>query len=207
MRRPRSAAVGHAGIIDLTVVGAVLAAGVIGIAAAQDNPMLGAWTAVDPTTGVQEVLTVTGEHITFGPASPPIPYRLEPDGEALDVYLADGENPARVVFLDDANAQLSVPGGPAIALKRQDPRGTDRARPERESIIDATAAALLAPAYHPQTPSLEGLLADGWQLDEVAGAGNGVTLLMRNGGHHALCVLLPRAPGTGGDAVHCRRLN
>src|SRR3546814_6709095 len=72
--------------------------------------MLGSWTAVDPATGIREVLTVTPEAITFGAAAPPIPYRVAPagewsdgqgpaaeaeDGDALSLYLADGEQPAR----------------------------------------------------------------------------------------------------------------
>lgn len=172
----------------------------IGIAAAQDNPLVGSWTAVDLSTGVRDQVNVTAEHITFGSATPPIPYRLEPDGEALALYLADGERPARFLFLDNANAQLRVPDGPTIALKRDVPPS------QQESVIDAAAAGLLMPSYHPLDPSLEVLLTDGWQVEEVSGADDSVTLLMRHGGHHALCILLPGAAKAGSDA-DCRRLN
>src|SRR3546814_15792945 len=98
--------------------------------------MLGSWTAVDPATGIREVLTVTPEAITFGAAAPPIPYRVAPagawsdgqgpaaeaeDGDALSLYLADGEQPARFTFSDDATAQLRVPGRPPIPLERPVP--------------------------------------------------------------------------------------
>src|SRR3546814_17709538 len=107
--------------------------------------MLGSWTAVDPATGIREVLTVTPEAITFGAAAPPIPYRVAPagewsdgqgpaaeaeDGDALSLYLADGEPPARFTFFDDANAQLSLPGGPTIALARKAPNAV-HGDPER----------------------------------------------------------------------------
>lgn len=210
MRRPLSVAACLAG-------GIAWAVGAIGTAAAQENPMLGSWAAIDPGTGMHELLTVTPEHITFG-AAPPIPYRLERDGEALSLYLADAEQPARFVFFDDANAQLSVPDGPTIALKRKaaavrGPRSAAAAGPApHESVIDAAAAALLPPSapapYDPLDPSLEGLLANGWQLDEVTSSTSGLTLLMSNGGYHALCVLVPRKPGEAdGAAADCRRLN
>ena len=208
MKRPLSVAACLAG-------GIAWAVGAIGTAAAQENPLLGSWTAIDPGTGMHEVLTVTPENITFGDAAPPIPYRFEQDGETVSLYLADAERPARFVFFDDTNAQLSVPGGPTIALTRKPaavagPRSTAARPATRESIIDAAAAALLPPSasarYDPRDPSLEGLLATGWQLEEVTGSTSGLTLLMSNGGHHALCILLPRGEADSA-AADCRRLN
>jgi hypothetical protein len=213
MRRPVSAAA-----VACFAGGIAWAVGAIGTVAAQENPMLGSWTATDPGTGMHEVLTVTPEDITFGDAAPAIPYRFEQDGDALALYLADAATPARFVFFDDENAQLSVPGGPAIALKRTAAPGPESqsaaaARPAaRESVIDAAVAALLPQSasapYDPLDPSLEGLLANGWRLDEVTTSTSGVTLLMRNGGHHAFCILVPRQPGEAdGAASDCRRLN
>ena len=184
-----------------------------------ENPMLGAWIAVDPATGMPEILMVTPDHITFGGAAPPIPYRFEPDGDALAVYLADGERPSRFLFLDNANAQLSVPDGPTIALRRpvpvapSEPAAPATAAPAPSpDAIEAAVNALLPPVakvpFDPFDPSLEGLLANGWQLDDINGSEEGVTLLMSNGGYHAYCVLLPRkADAADNAAADCRRLN
>lgn len=234
MSRPRSAAVRLVGGLAWVAAAAAGASS----ATAQENPMLGSWTAVDPATGIREVLTVTPEAITFGAAAPPIPYRVVPAGEgpaaeaeggdALSLYLADGEQPARFTFFDDANAQLSVPGGPTIALERKvapavadDPESTGQAGSVRGTgaqagVIDAAVATLLppdrigpyGPDYDPLHPTLIGLLAGGWEIDEVNGSTTALTLLMTNGGHHALCRLIPRKLGGSDAAVtDCRRLN
>lgn len=207
--------------------GVVWAAATTGIAPAQDdpveeNPMLGAWMTVDPATGVHDALTVTSDHFILGEATPPIPYRFEEDGEALSVWLGDGEEPARFRFFDGTNAQLSVPGGPAITLKRQVATATEASENAaagpaavQESIIEAAVADLLeaatmAPGRPPQDPSyptLQGLLADGWQLDQISGSDDGLTLLMSNGGYHALCVLPPRQTSTDTATSDCRHLN
>lgn len=221
MKRLLMTAAGPAGIVAVAVSAVFWAvSGIATAALAQENPLLGAWTAVDSGTGMEEVLTVTPEEITFGAAAPPIPYRLERDGDGLAVYFADSKDPARFTFLDNANAQLSVPGGPTIALKRQDAAATGSEGAAAESgqvgVIEAAAAALLPqgdaapsrPGYDPRDPSLQGLLAEGWQLDQVNGSTSGLTLLMRNGGRHALCILAPRETDAASSAVtDCRRLN
>src|SRR3546814_12945311 len=64
------------------------------------------------------------------------------------------------------------------------------------------------PDYDPLHPTLIGLLAGGWEIDEVNGSTTALTLLMTNGGHHALCRLIPRKLGGSDAAVtDCRRLN
>src|SRR3546814_15419542 len=123
MSRPRSAAVRLVGGLAWVVAAAAGASS----ATAQENPMLGSWTAVDPATGIREVLTVTPEAITFGAAAPPIPYRVAPAGAwsdgpgpaaeaeagaAIPLYLAAGGQPARLTFFDHAKPQPSGPGRP-----------------------------------------------------------------------------------------------
>src|SRR3546814_18588453 len=76
MSRPRSAAVRLVGGLAWVVAAAAGASS----ATAQENPMLGSWTAVDPATGIREVLTVTPEAITFGAAPPRIPSHVAPPG-------------------------------------------------------------------------------------------------------------------------------
>lgn len=240
MRRAHSAATaacllgGLLGGLSGTVGGGIAAAG------AQENPMLGSWTAVDPGTGIHDVLTITPDDLAFGSAQAAIPYRFEETGDGLAVYLGEAEDPARFIFLDDMNARLSVPGGPSIALRRNGPTPAAQTpaaqtpatgkrvagEPEhaaadgpglRDSVIDAAAEALLPQNGQTQNarshgwplePSLEGLLTDGWQLDDVTGSTGHLTFLMSNGGHHAACVLLPRDPGGPDSAVFdCRRLN
>src|SRR3546814_3548598 len=121
MRRARSAAVavcllgGLLGGLSGTVGGGIAAAG------AQENPMLGSWTAVDPGTGIHDVLTITPDDLAFGSAQAAVPYRFEETGDGLAVYLGEAEDPARFIFLDDINARLSVPGRPSIALRRNGP--------------------------------------------------------------------------------------
>lgn len=208
MKRPVKAAA-------CLVGGIVWAVGAIGAAHAQENPMLGSWTAIDPGTGVHDVVTVTSENIIFGAAAPPIPYRLEQETDGLALYLAEAEDPAHVTFLDDANAQLSVPGGPTIALQRQMAAAAGEEKKKAEpplGAIEAAAASLLPPAeteaFDPLNPSLRGLLAEGYKLDHIKGTDSGVTLLMSNGGRHAFCILVPAALDTpGGAASDCRRLN
>jgi hypothetical protein len=94
------------------------------------------------------VLTVTADAVTFG-AAPPLPYRVERDGDGLALWLADAETPARFHFFDDAHAQLSVTGGPVIALRREPPPDAPGPAvprlPEPDAIADA-AAALLPPS-------------------------------------------------------------
>lgn len=111
--------------------------------------LVGAWTAVDPATGMHEVVTVTAETLTFG-AAPPLPYHAERNGSGLALWLGDAEAPLDFHFFDAANAQLSMPGGPAIALRREPPQGAPVAPavaqvPESDAIADA-AAALLPPS-------------------------------------------------------------
>lgn len=229
MRRAHSAAAarllgGLLGVLAGIVGGGIVAAG------AQENPMLGSWTAVDPGTGIHDVLTIRPDDLAFGSAQAAIPYRFEEADDGLAVYLGAAEEPARFTFLDETNARLSVPGGPSIALRRNGaspaPERPAAAAPEpatadgpglRDSVIDAAAEALLpqhgqarsAPwPDRPLEPSLEGLLADGWQVDDVTGSTGRLTFLMSNGGHLAACVLLPREPGSADSApFDCRRLN
>lgn len=110
--------------------------------------LLGDWTAVDPTTGMREIVSVTVDSLTFG-AAPPLPCRVERDGDGLALWVADAEAPLRLHFFDTANAQLSVPGGPTIALRRESPPGAPAPAvvkvPESDAIADA-AAALLPPS-------------------------------------------------------------
>src|SRR3546814_15175443 len=95
--------------------------------------MLGSWTAVDPATGIREVLTVTPEAITFGAAAPPIPYHVAPagewsdgqgpaaeaeDGDALSLHPPDGEQPARSPFFHAANDKPRGPAGPRPETRR-----------------------------------------------------------------------------------------
>jgi len=214
MKRPVKAAA-------CLVGGIVWAVGVIDAAHAQENPMVGSWTAIDPGTGVHDVVTVTSQDITFGAAAPPIPYRYEQEAGGLALYLAEAEDPAHVTFLDDANAQLSVPGGPTISLQRQmaaiaSTGGSKEAVDAPASAIEAAAASLLLPAetesYDPLDPNLAGLLAEGYRLDHIRGTDDGVTLLMSNGGRHAFCILLPAASDApdaseSGAVSDCRRLN
>ncbi|MGE5768659.1 MAG: hypothetical protein ACM35H_15840, partial [Bacteroidota bacterium] len=108
--------------------------------------LLGDWTAVDPATGMREIVTVTAETLTFG-AAPPLPYHAERAGEGLALWLGDAETPLRFHFFDAANAQLNVPGGPAIALRREPAQGTRIAPavakvPEPDAIAEAAAALL-----------------------------------------------------------------
>ena len=111
--------------------------------------LLGDWTAVDPATGMRETVTVTADSLTFG-AAPPLRYHAEHVGEGLALWLGDADAPLRFHFFDAANAQLSVPGGPAIALRREPPHGTSIAPavakvPEPDAIAEA-AAALMPPS-------------------------------------------------------------
>src|SRR3546814_1451750 len=75
--------------------------GGIAAADAQENPMLGSWTAVDPGTGIHDVLTITPDDLAFGAAQAAVPYRFEETGDGLAVYLGEAEDPARFIFLDD----------------------------------------------------------------------------------------------------------
>src|SRR3546814_15934196 len=77
MSRPRSAAVRLVGGLAWVVAAAAGASS----ATAQENPMPGSWTAVDPATGIRAVLTVTPEAITCGAAAPASTYRVAPAGE------------------------------------------------------------------------------------------------------------------------------
>src|SRR3546814_11305012 len=96
MSRPRSAAVRLVGGLAWVVAAAAGASS----ATAQENPMLGSWTAVDPATGIREVLTVTPEAITFGAAAPPIPSRVAPAGG-----WPAGQGPAAEAEAGDARSE------------------------------------------------------------------------------------------------------
>src|SRR3546814_17595882 len=102
-------------------------------------------------------------------------------------------------------AQTPATGKPAAqtpAIEAQEPATTDGPG-LRDSVIDAAAEALL-PQHGPRQtarsrgwplePSLEGLLADGWQLADVTGSTGRLTSLLRNGGHPPARGLLPHHP-------------
>lgn len=150
-------------------IAVVFAAGLAGTAGAQeiaaapaDDPLLslssdhapelgfllGDWTAIDPATGMREIVSLTPDSLTFG-AAPPLPFRVERDGDSLVLWVAEAEAPLLFHFFDATNAQLSVPEGPTIALRREPPPGTpvtpvEVKIPEPDAIADA-AASLLPP--------------------------------------------------------------
>jgi len=201
-------------------------------AGAQDNRLVGTWTAQDPETGQQDQLVITGETLQFGAGEPEIPYTAETSGNSVAVYLGGpGSPPANFTFLDDNTAELEVPGtgGQVIALTRAAPAGGNQAaevapaaRPgsspdgegggEGVSLMDEVTAAMLpygvSTRFEPMKQSLEDLLSAGWKLDQAAGASGGFTLLLTRGSSNALCILVPKNLGQADTALSdCRQLN
>jgi hypothetical protein len=193
-------------------------------AGAQDNRLVGTWTAQDPETGQQEQLVITGETLQFGAGEPQIPYSVEGSGDSVALYIGGpGSPPANFVFLDDNTAELEVPdsGGAVIALTRTQPATATEVTPaagaastagEGESLMDELTAALVpygvSTRFEPMKQSLEDLLAAGWKLDQAAGASGGFTLLLTRGASNALCILVPKNLGQADTALSdCRQLN
>src|SRR3546814_1786040 len=71
---------------------------------------------------------------------------------------------------------------------RQHPRSTrtDTLFPYTTLFRSPDRIGPYGPDYDPLHPTLIGLLAGGWEIDEVNGSTTALTLLMTNGGHHAL---------------------
>jgi hypothetical protein len=193
-------------------------------AGAQDNRLVGTWTAQDPETGQQEQLIITGETLQFGAGEPQIPYSVEGSGDSVALYIGGpGSPPANFTFLDANTAELEVPdsGGAVIALTRTQPATATEVTPaagaassagEGESLMDEITAALVpygvSTRFEPMKQSLEDLLAAGWKLDQAAGASGGFTLLLTRGASNALCILVPKNLGQADTALSdCRQLN
>lgn len=105
---------------------------------ARGDPLVGSWMAIDPATGIREVVTVTPETFTFGSTQTAIRYRAErSDDKVIDIYLGNARNAAVFTLLDDLHAQLSVPGGPTISLQR------DVALPVADGVIQRAADSLI----------------------------------------------------------------
>lgn len=192
--------------------------------AAGASPLVGTWTAEEPATGQQEQLIITPDTLQFGADEPQIPYTTQGSGGFYEIFIGGpGNPPARFTFRDADNADLAIPGGPTIALVRaaEAPAATAAGTPPSTgegtgesiaSVMDELTAALVpygvSTRFEPLNQSLEQLLADGWQLDQAAGASGAYTLLLRNGKSHALCMLVPKNLGQADTALSdCRRLN
>jgi len=192
------------------------------------SPLVGTWTAQDPGSGQQDQLIITPTTLQFGADEPQIPYTAQGSGGFYEIFIGGpGNPPARFTFRDADNADLAIPGGPTIALVRAPvaPAATAAGTPPNAgesaaegsgesiaSVMDELTAALVpygvATRFEPLNRSLETLLADGWQLDQAAGASGAFTLLLRNGKSHALCMLVPKNLGQADTALSdCRRLN
>jgi hypothetical protein len=187
---------------------------------AQENPLLGTWHATDPDSGQQESLVITAETLQFGDGEPQIPYSAEGSGDVVSLHIGGGDTPPAVfTFTGENSAQLTIPGGPTIALTRvaaapatAGAEAPPDAGPAPASLVDEIAA-MMAPhgvqtRFEPLNQSLENLLSAGWNLDQAAGVQGGFTLLLTNGGAHALCILVPQDLGQASTALSdCRRLN
>jgi hypothetical protein len=193
-------------------------------AAAQENPLVGSWTVVDPASGQQDTLIIMPEALQFGADEPPLPYTFERSGNVVEVFIGDPNSPPATFTLhDESHAELSIPGGPTIPLTRvaaapaeqpaeeptaQAAAGTDAPA----TLLDEITAALLPygvpTRYEPLSQSLEQLLSQGWELHQASGAQGGFTILLTNGSAHALCLLVPKNLGESDIALSdCRRLN
>lgn len=188
-------------------------------AGAQENPLLGTWTAEDPNTGKQESLIITTQTLQFGDGEQPMPYRAEGSGDVVSLHIGGGTPPATFTFTGKNSAELTVPGGPTIALTRLAAAPEATAGPASpgpgqapRSLVDEIASAIaphgVQTRFEPLNQSLESLLAAGWKLNQAAGAQGSFTLLLTNGGAHALCILVSQDLGQADTALSdCRRLN
>jgi len=198
-------------------------------AGAEDNPLVGTWIATDPASGQQEQIVITPETLQFGAGEPEVPYVAERSGDGFALFVGGPDNPATFTPLGPNEAELAIPGGPALALVRApEPAGTTTAAGQEghgaqppaedsgsagEATIADELARMAAPfgvatRYEPLNQSLEALLSAGWKLDQAAGAAGGFTLLLTNGTSNALCVLIPQQLGQAKTALSdCRRLN
>jgi hypothetical protein len=206
-----------------------LAAGAVPLRAA-DNPLIGTWTAKDPSSGGEEQLVIKAETLQFGADEPEVPYTAQGDGNAVSIFIGGpGNPPATFTFLGPDSAELAVPDGPTIALTRaaaaplETAAGTPDAAPSGEdaatgdvppgrSMLDELSEALVpygvSTRYEPLNQSLEALLSSGWKLDQAAGASGAFTLLLTKGSSNALCVLVPKDLGQASTALSdCRLLN
>ncbi len=192
-----------------------------GSGAAQDNSIVGTWPATDPATGNQEQLIITDSHLQFGPNEPPLPYTATQTGNLFVVTIGDGSvPPLRMNLLGDGAATLTPPGGEPIALTRvataapaAPPAAAAAAAPAAPTnAFDETLSAFVpfgvTTRFEPLNRSLEQLLAEGWRLNQAAGASGNFTLLISKGDTHAICMLIPHSMGQAATALSdCRRLN
>ncbi|MEQ8354244.1 MAG: hypothetical protein RH942_01795 [Kiloniellaceae bacterium] len=213
----------------------VLAAAILGLAGwpgsatAQQEPLHGTWSAVDPATGQREQLIVTAEHLQFGPDEPPLPYTSTRNGDLFTLNIGDGGMPPLLInLLGGDKAVMTLPGTPPIELIRVaaapaapaeqstaaqgDPAEANQAQSGQVSMMDEITAAMVpfgvSTRFEPLKQSLEDLLSAGWKLDQAGGAGGGFTLLLSNGDTRALCMLIPKNLGQSDTALSdCRRLN
>lgn len=188
-------------------------------AAAQQESIIGTWTAVDPATGRQEQVLITATHLQFDPDQPPLPYQASQTGRLFVIKVGDGNfPPLRINLLDDKTATLTVPGSEPIAITRvaasaSPPAAQTAATPPApQSAMDEALAAFVPfgvqTRFEPLNQSLEQLLSDGWTLDQAGGASGGFTLLLSKGNTRALCMLIPQSLGQAPTALSdCRRLN
>ena len=192
-----------------------------GSAWAQEDSIVGTWSATDPGTGRAEQLVITPTHVQFGPDQPLLPYEASQTGKLFIIKVGDaGIPPLRINLLDGEQAMLTVPGSEPIAMTRVAAAAPAVPQAEQtaavaaapQSAVDEMLTAFVPfgvqTRFEPLNQSLEQLLSDGWSLDQAGGAGGGFTLLLSKGNTRALCMLIPQSLGQATTALSdCRRLN
>lgn len=210
--------------IPVVVAALIGLLGWIGTAGAQENPLVGTWKAVDPSTGNEEQLIVGADHLQFGPDEPSVPYSFEQSGDVVTVHIKGGAPPLTFKMTGADKAELTPPGGPTIPLTRV-AAAPSAAPAEQQSAPGQTAGASIAgnmmdeiaktilphgvpTRFEPLNQSLEQLLSGGWKLDQASGGQGAFTLLLSKGPSNALCIVAAQTMGDNKTALcDCRRLN
>ena len=193
----------------IVVIAAVAFIARTGPSAAQNEPLLGTWSTVDPGTGTEHRLVVTPRTLRFGEGREPLPYTASREGDAWRIDVGGGVMPSATLQLTGADrGTLSLPGIPPFELTRVSahasaPGAQGSTRPASPFMPYGVTT-----RFEPLRQSLEALLAAGWQLDHATSATGGFMLLLSRDGTRALCMLVPDNRGLADTATSdCRRLN
>jgi hypothetical protein len=177
------------------------------------NSILGTWKSIDATTGKVETVIFDGTRFSDG-KKVNIPYFVKENGDILEIYLGKRSGPPASFKLKGASAgEVRLPNGRVMAMERIS-NETNVAVAETQTPkvgknpLSGVFPNGVATKFEPLGQSMEMLLSSGWELEQISGAQNGMTALLKNGNSNAVCILIPMSMAKGSTAISdCRQLN